>query len=247
MTILQTSCWGHHTSLKGISESKTYRTGVRLFMDNLTTAKWISYCCTTTVEGESLPLRGSGLSLVVVNKSLPITLLLWFLLWLSSVLKEVSGNLYLENSSLQTTHKATLPWPSQGNVRQDEQVGSFTCLDEMHVCGDRHCAVATTGSHPTSSISVGRVSRMLIRVELGLGCNHRGELLGGLLLGDRDAGGPQGRRGLHPGRHLPQVGSITAGRGPHGSAQTRRPLLRFSLPQQRPPNMLLLGLECLER
>lgn len=67
---------------------------------------------------------------------------------------------------------------------------------------------------------MGGVSRLFIRVELGLGCDHRGKFLGRLLLGDGDARTAQRRGGLHPGGHLSRL-LVTVRWVPHGSDEER--------------------------
>lgn len=63
-----------------------------------------------------------------------------------------------------------------------------------------------------------RITHLLVRVEFGLGCNHGGEFLGRLLLGDDDACTAHWS-GLHPGCHLPcLVGAVPL--VPHGSVGT---------------------------
>lgn len=69
-------------------------------------------------------------------------------------------------------------------------------------------------SPPPPSLTSCKVSGVLVRVELRFGGNHRGKLLRGLLLGNRDTRDAHGRCGLHPGCHL-----NLAFTGPHGSAE----------------------------
>lgn len=68
-----------------------------------------------------------------------------------------------------------------------------------------------------------RVTRLLVRVEFWLGCNHRGKFLGCLLLGDGDARTAQRRGCLHPGRYLPRLG-VTVPWVPHGSGEKKSPI-----------------------
>ena len=73
---------------------------------------------------------------------------------------------------------------------------------------------------------MGRFSHLFVRVELGLGCDHRGEFLGCLLLGDGDARASQRRSGLHPGSHLSRL-VVTVRWVPHGSDEERQKLFRL--------------------
>lgn len=68
----------------------------------------------------------------------------------------------------------------------------------------------------TSRVRVGGLSYLFVRVELGLGRNHGGKFLGGLLLGDGDAGTAQRWSGLHSGCDLSGL-LVTVALVPHGS------------------------------
>lgn len=63
---------------------------------------------------------------------------------------------------------------------------------------------------------MGGFSHLFVRVELGLGRDHRGKFLGCLLLGDGDARTTQRRSSLHPGSHLSRL-VVTVRLVPHGS------------------------------
>ena len=66
---------------------------------------------------------------------------------------------------------------------------------------------------------MGRISRLFVRVELGLGCNNRGKFLGRLLLRDGDA--RTRRSSLHPGSHLSRLVVIVRW-APHGSDEKKQ-------------------------
>lgn len=67
---------------------------------------------------------------------------------------------------------------------------------------------------------MGGLSYLFVRVELGLGRDHGGKFLGGLLLGDGDAGTAQRRSGLHSGCDLSGL-LVTVALVPHGSEKER--------------------------
>lgn len=73
---------------------------------------------------------------------------------------------------------------------------------------------------------MGGVSHLFIRVELGLGCDHRGKFLGCLLLGDGDARTSQRWSSLHPGSHLSRL-VVNVRWVPHGSDENRNESLKL--------------------